>query len=239
MLKKRFDPTIAAEGTPVRRKQVVDLHKTITQKFRKGSPWTKDDVIKAAKGYMATGTWAQAARITGIPVESIKSWGKKDYWPILLEELNYLKNIETDRQLSQLMEKALEESMDRLVNGDHVVVKGEIHRKPVTARDAALIAAIAYDKRALHRGDPTKIEEKNFSVDERLIELKETFDALARRNEEKVVAEIPKKQAENQHFLGRIEDYSDVELAEIALDAEQEAEEIREAIKFEIDGTDG
>lgn len=228
-----------AEGTPTRRKQVVDLYKTITQKFHKNSPYNKDDVIRAAKAYLATGTWNAASKHTGIPVDTIKTWGRKDYWPIILEDINYLKNIETDRQLSQLMEKALSESLDRLEKGDTVIVKGELVRKPVSARDAALIAAIAYDKRALHRGDPTRIEEKNFSIDDRLVELKDTFDALAKRNEEKVVAEVKKGEAHNQNFLGRIEDYSDAELVEIAADAQQEAEEIKEAIKFEIDGTDG
>lgn len=228
-----------ADGTPVKRKRVVDLYKTIDQKFASNSKWNKDDVIAAAKAYLATGTWNSAAKLTGIPVDTIKRWGRKDYWPIILEDINYLKNIETDRQLSNLMEKALSESLDRLEHGDYVVAKGEVVRKPVTARDAALIAAIAYDKRALHRGDPTRIEEKNFSIDERLIELKDTFDALARRNEEKVVAEVEKGQAEHQNFLGRIEDYSDAELVEIQADAQQEAEEIKEAIRFEIDGTDG
>ena len=46
--------------------------------------------------------------------------------------------------------------LDRLKNGDAVLVAGEIKRKPVSARDLALVSAIAYDKRVLVRNQPER-----------------------------------------------------------------------------------
>jgi hypothetical protein len=44
-----------------------------------------------------------------------------------------------------------ESIIDRLDNGDPYVVGGEVKRKPVSARDLALVAAITFDKRQLAR----------------------------------------------------------------------------------------
>jgi hypothetical protein len=46
-----------------------------------------------------------------------------------------------------------EHLLDRLKHGDPYVVGGDVKRKPVSARDLALVAAITYDKRALSRND--------------------------------------------------------------------------------------
>lgn len=207
--------------TPAYRKRNVDLYKLIKWKKDARTKWDKDDVIKAARHYLVTGTFKAVERDLNIPTMTVRNWAKKDWWPILLEEINYLRNIETDGQMTTIMEKAMSEVIDRLENGDTVVIKGELVKKPVGARDAALVAAIMFDKRQVHRGDPTQIQQKNFNIDDRLLQLKETFDDLAKRNEEKVVASY--------------DDIEDAELIQIAHEVEEEVEEIREALH----GTDG
>ena len=214
-----------APHTPAYRKQVVDLYKIITHKFKKSSPYTKDDVIKAARAHLIHGTYTGAAKATGIGIDAIKGWANKDWWPILIEEINYLRNIETDGQFSNLISSALAEATDRIKNGDVVVVKGELKRKPVSARDAALVAAIAFDKRQVHRGDPTQISQQNFDVSERLAQLQDTFDELARRSEEKVI--------EHENEVGSLPHLNSDRVKEEAI---EEAELIKEAIR--LDGTD-
>lgn len=111
----------------------------------------------------------------------------KDWWPILIEELKYIKQSELDGQYTGIMEKSLAEVVERLENGDEVIVNGEIRRKKVSARDAALISAIMFDKRQLLRGDPTAIKQQNFNVDERMEKLMSTFEQIARKENEKVI----------------------------------------------------
>jgi len=216
--------------TPAYRKRNVDLYKLIKWNKTKKTKWDKDDIIKAARSYLLTGTFVATARDINVPVETIRNWAKKDWWPILLEEVNYLKNIETEGQLTKLFDKALAEVDDRLTNGEMVLVKGELIRKPVSVRDAALTAAIIYDKRALHRGDPTQIQQKNFNVDERLGELKDIFDGIAKRNEEKVVKSLEHNESGDYSFDHAIEDIDEAVLVE----AEDQAVDDLETIKEEL-----
>ena len=221
--------------TPARRKQVVDLYKVINQKFRADSPYNKDDVIRAARAYLIHGTMTGAAKETGVPYTTIQVWAKKDYWPILLEEIKYLRNIELDGKFTTLIDRTLKNVEERLVKGDSVVVKGEIVNKPVSARDSALIAAIMFDKRQILRGDPTQIQQKNFNVDERLEQLQQTFDKLARRAEEKVVAEIPAHTQDTYPLSDTYENISEAELVEQEAEGYREAEQIKELVHFDID----
>jgi hypothetical protein len=56
-----------------------------------------------------------------------------------------------------------ESIIDRLDNGDAYVVGGEVKRKPVSARDLALVAAITFDKRQLARnGSPTPTRDDDY-----------------------------------------------------------------------------
>src|SRR5262249_38313588 len=61
------------------------------------------------------------------------------------------KGAELDGAYTRILDKALQELLDRLEQGDPFVVGGEVKRKPVSARDLALVAAITYDKRRLSR----------------------------------------------------------------------------------------
>ena len=227
-------PSSEIAHTQAYRKRHIDLYKVIRWNKTKNTKWDKDDIIKACRAYILGGTFKAAERATKIPYATISNWARKDWWPVLIEEVNYLFNIEREGQLSRVADRAWEETMDRLDNGDTVVIKGELVRKPVSARDAALVAAIATDKLALMRGDPTKIEQKNFNIDDRLGQLKEVFDDLAKRNEDKVVASIPDSSGVGYSFDDGIEDISEAELVEIANEVAEEYEEITEALS----GTD-
>jgi hypothetical protein len=167
-----------------KKKRKVDLYRLINTRL---SSYDKDFVIKTARTYLVIGSIKGTAKEMGCAVETVRNWMNKDWWPILLEELKYIKNIELDGHYTGIMEKSLREVVERLENGDEVVVNGEIRRKKVSARDAALISAIMFDKRQLLRGDPTSIRQQNFNVDERMEKLMSTFEQIARKENEKVI----------------------------------------------------
>lgn len=196
-----------AEHTPMKRKQVTDLYKTITMRFSSTSPHTKDTVIEAAKIYIVHGTLAAVSKEMKIPYTTVRVWSQKDWWPILLEEIKYLKNIQLDGQYTSILEKSLKAVIERLEHGDEVVVGKQLRRRKVSARDAALISAIMFDKRQLLRGDPTQIAQNNFSVDDRLAKLQDTFEELAKKANEKVIN--PPEDFEGKTFIAQPSDFKE------------------------------
>ena len=176
-------------NSPALRKRTVDLYKVIKWRAAKDSPYTKDDIIQAGRLYLVYGNYKRVAAEIGCDRTTVRNWANKDWWPIMLEEIKYLKNIELDSKFTNALEKSLYELNDRLDLGDEVVNSktGERYRKKIGARDAALIAAIMYDKRALLRGDPTQIKENNFNMNDRMDQLQGMFDKIARKSEEKII----------------------------------------------------
>ena len=68
--------------------------------------------------------------------------------------------------LTMINDQATTELLDRLKNGDPYIVAGEVKRKPVSARDLALVAAITFDKRALARNAPTSDGDRDLTLEE-------------------------------------------------------------------------
>jgi len=57
------------------------------------------------------------------------------WWGILSVEVRAEKGAELDGAFTQIIHYATQQLLDRLKNGDPVLVAGEIKRKPVSARD--------------------------------------------------------------------------------------------------------
>lgn len=172
---------------PSVKKREVDLFKIIKSKPTATSKWDKKDVIKFAKAYMVHGNLSKATDEVGLGIHTTRMWMSKDWWPILLEEIKYSQSIALDGQYTKILFKALEQVVERLENGDEVVVGKELVRRKISARDAALISAIMFDKRQVARGDPTQIQQNNFNIDERLESLTAAFETIAKKANEKVI----------------------------------------------------
>ncbi len=82
----------------------------------------------------------------------------------LLAKVRAEKGSELDGAFTRIIHEATDQLMDRLKNGDPVLVAGKIKRKPVSARGLALVSAITYDKRALCRNQPTPSTEVDYTV---------------------------------------------------------------------------
>ncbi len=121
-----------------------------------GSQYTDDDRRRAIAVYVMSGNGADVSRKTGIPESTISDWQSKEWWATWLGDIRREKTDELDAIQTGLIHAAYDQMMDRLANGDHRLLKdGTPVRVPVNYRDLSVGAAIAYDKRALGRGDPT------------------------------------------------------------------------------------
>lgn len=132
---------------------------------------------QAVATYLATGDSNQAAKLTGIPARTIRSWFDQDWWIESTERLRAQHEKQLDAKLTAIIEKAMDVTLDRLEYGDEVIGKdGAPVRRKVSGRDAAVIGGVAFDKRALIRGQPTsRVERVN------LDELRVKFAGVAVR----------------------------------------------------------
>jgi hypothetical protein len=84
----------------------------------------------------------------------------------MLAELRAEKAAELDGVYTRILDEATTQLLDRVRNGDPYIVGGEVKRKPVAARDLALVAAITFDKRALARNQPEAIPKADYTLQE-------------------------------------------------------------------------
>ena len=133
--------------------------------------YTVEEKLQAAMAYLITGNSVDAGKVCGMPDKTIRDWTREAWWSDFIAEARRDKNDELDACFTDIIHKAVGEVRDRIQAGDPVVQKdGTISRKPVSARDATLVAAVLVDKRAILRGEPTRIS-KSISEKDRLKDL--------------------------------------------------------------------
>lgn len=136
--------------------------------------YTPDQRMQAALAWVVSGTAAEASRICNIPATTISDWTHQPWWDGLVGEARRLKDVELDRKLSGVIDKAMQRLAERLDQNESIN----------NIKDLAVVAAVAYDKRALMRGDPTSRVEK-VSAEQRLERLTQKFREVARQTEAK------------------------------------------------------
>lgn len=145
--------------------------------------------IEVTTLYAALGHCGKVAELAKIPESTVRAWRKTAWFKELLDEIHEENDEKIDAKFTNLVEKSLDQLGDRIENGDYVLDKfGELHRKPVGARDLALVTAINIDKRQLLRGKPTSRSE-SVTTEGRLANLAEQFVKLA-KNQKPVVLEV-------------------------------------------------
>jgi hypothetical protein len=125
-----------------------------------GSHYTDEQRREAVGHYVVLGNWQAVSKATGIPHRTCTSWAHAPWFATLFAEVRAEKGAELDGAFTRIIHKAADEILDRLENGDAVLIDGEVKRRPVSARDLAMINGIIYDKRALARNEPTGITGK-------------------------------------------------------------------------------
>jgi hypothetical protein len=130
-------------------------------RMAEGSHYTDEQRREAVAYYVVLGNWQAVSKATGIPHRTCTSWAHMPWFATLYAEVRAEKGAELDGAYTRIIHKAADELLDRLENGDAVLIEGEVKRRPVAARDLAMINGIIYDKRALARSEPTSITAKD------------------------------------------------------------------------------
>jgi hypothetical protein len=114
--------------------------------------------IEVATLYAVIGDPEKISELTSVPIGTIRDWRSEQWFRTLLEEIKDENNEKLDSKFTEIVHKSQDLLMDRLDNGDFTFNReGSLVRKPVSARDLALVGAITVDKRQIIRKEPTSI----------------------------------------------------------------------------------
>ncbi len=150
----------------------------------RGSKYTDEDRKLAVVEYVVTGNLQRVSDNTGIPLSTVHSWSKLDWWETLSGEVRSEKSAELDAKMTELIDISFEQAKDRVLDGDFRVGKdGKLLRVPMSGRDLVIAGATVYDKQRLHRNQPTSIRGDGETMES----LGEKFKQLSRQWEEKQV----------------------------------------------------
>ena len=124
---------------------------------------TREARYKAAAALISTGNSKVAASESGVPSSTIRHWRQHDAdFALICEELRAEFSERIKGQLTEIIEKANVETLDRLEHGDAIrdTKTGELSRLPIKGKESAIIAAVAIDKLRLLENQPTSIVAK-------------------------------------------------------------------------------
>ncbi len=152
----------------------------MTTALRKKRTYSDEDKRQAVGLYLVLGVMSKVSEQLSIPERTLNTWrNETEWWNELAADA---KQATTDRikaSIDKTIDLAFREVQDRLENGDAILdKKGEIVRKPMTGRDAGIIAGIMVDKRQILSNQPTII---TGNVDSRLSEYMSKFEELGRQ----------------------------------------------------------
>jgi hypothetical protein len=153
---------------------------------------TKQDALKL---WLVTGNLRQVSNSMNIPFETLRTWRYSKWWAELASEIKTEGHLALSAKMMKIADKALEETMDRLENGDPVVIQktGEMVQKPIAARDALLIATSLQD-RALKLQNSPQEEAAQLAVHDRLAQLADAFSKMAGKTKRVEVLDVTYKE---------------------------------------------
>lgn len=163
--------------------------KNINIPHAKNATWSVEKKIEAVTTHLALGNLRQVAAVTGVSHGMIKQWRIQPWWKELEAEIVASRRVAAATKLSKIVDKSLDVIDDRLDNGDFVYnsKSGEIHRKPVTLRDATTAANALMQRAAiiekLNRDE--QVVEATQSIQEQLVSLAAEFAKMNKRDNSK------------------------------------------------------
>jgi hypothetical protein len=178
--------------SPVTKKQAL-----IGQTNHRYSDAQKLDAIKL---YLMSGNMSAVAVATKIPLITLQTWKKTQWWMTMVNELRNEGNIVLSERMRKVVEKSWGVVEDRLENGDWIYDQksGKLVRKPVSLKDASKVAIDA----AKLRNDLEAQEQFTVSTEQ----IGSKLDELAKQFALMVNGKKPSKEAEDIEYVEQVGD---------------------------------
>lgn len=124
--------------------------------------WSQAKNIEAVATYLSTGSNVETSRLTGVPLDTLNQWKTKPWWKEYIDQIRKDEEQQLDNKLSKTVDKALDNLLDRIENGEFIYDQktGKVIRTPAKLRDLNTAFNNVIDKRQLLRKQPTKIVEQ-------------------------------------------------------------------------------
>lgn len=145
---------------------------------------------EAAVAIASYGNSKAASEVCGVPASTLRMWRNSDpeFQQLMAQaESEFGERIKAD--LAKIASLAGAETIDRLQNGDEVIVNGEDRRVRMRGKDTAIVGAVAIDKLRLLQGQPTRIT-ADLSVPQKLARIMQQFQELAGSYEQQRVVAV-------------------------------------------------
>lgn len=179
--RSRRDTNLLASRTQLKYK---DMGKTVYVRDKKvpGKPgwWPESKRIEVVTALIQLGNATQVSALTKVPLETIRTWKKSEWFKDMVEQIRDEDNQELDTKFSKIIRKTLDTIEDRLENGNFQFdpKTGRVMRIPVNLRDTHRVMSDLVDKRKVIRNEPTKAENEEGSAS-RLAKLAVQFAEMA------------------------------------------------------------
>ncbi len=102
--------------------------------------------------FLTFGNVTKTAEAANIPQRTLYDWTKTEWWAELITRFREEKKHELDANLSRIVNKCTQTIENKLENDE------------VSARDAAMIMGITFDKRQVLNNQPTSISGKSIDI---------------------------------------------------------------------------
>lgn len=145
--------------------------------------------MDAVAKYMLLGNMRVVSEQTGIQYSTLVDWKKSDWWPEMVDQIRRQKKTKTSDSITKIIEGSLEVLQDRLENGDWVLNNktGEIIRKPVGVKDAAVIANQLMQRQIQLEDLIERNSKSTDSVQETLVALATEFAKWQKKNKREII----------------------------------------------------
>lgn len=207
-----------------------------------GTAWRIEKWVEVVTQYLILGNLKLVAAVTDVPYETIRNWKNTQRWLELEQEIRASQNIQMDQKLTQIVEKSLDATLDRVENGDFIYDQksGEIRRKPASLRDIHRVAVDVLSRRELLRDKASERKETTqITVTEQLGMLAQEFAKWVEKGKPKEVLEMVEVVGENdavhEEWETRLQEGTGVGAQEEA--GESEGEGSTERSPLDDDGT--
>ena len=171
---------------------------TITKNvsMQAGGRWAWETKQEVVEKMLMLGNIQLVSSLTGVDVSTIQNWKKQPWWTELVATYREEKALVVDSKMASIVDKALEKVDDRLENGDIVLNNktGELIRKPVSMKDAALVARdLLVRQEAIRKSTDEAVEHKE-TVKETLSLLAKEFAKWAKKEPVSEIVDVESKE---------------------------------------------
>lgn len=161
---------------------MADLQKlkvsNLTRKHKRFTTWPMEKRIEVVSQYLVLGNMSLVSAITGVDHTLIRKWKGMPWWKEMENQVRATENLQMDNKLSKIVDKSLDQVLDRVENGEvywNPATK-QLARKPASLKDITKVSVDILTKRELLRGNATERKETTqISVAEQLEALKVEF----------------------------------------------------------------